>query len=72
MEGRLGDVRENLGAFKSDGKALMDDGKALQKTIELKINICICYKLYCQKFDLNLTLKLTLKVTLNHKHNTIK
>ena len=33
MEGRLRDVRENLGAFKSDGKALMDDGKALKKTL---------------------------------------
>ena len=33
MEGRLGDVRENLRAFKRDGKAMMDDGKALKKTL---------------------------------------
>ena len=32
MEGRLGDVRENLGEFKSGSKALKDDGKALKKT----------------------------------------
>ena len=33
MDGRLGDVGEKLGAFKSDGKASMDDGKALKKTL---------------------------------------
>ena len=33
MEGRLRDVRENLGALESDGKALIDDGKALKKTL---------------------------------------
>ena len=33
VEGRLGDARENLGAFKSDGKALKDDGKAFKKTL---------------------------------------
>ena len=33
--------------------------------------ICICLKYYFQEFDLKITL-LTLKVTLNHKHNTIK
>ena len=33
MEGRLGDARENLGVFTSDGKALMDDGKVAKKTL---------------------------------------
>ena len=33
--------------------------------------ICICLKYYFQVFGLNIT-PLTLKVTLNHKHNTIK
>ena len=32
MEGRLGDVREHLGAFHSDGKAFKDDGKE-QKSV---------------------------------------
>ena len=33
--------------------------------------ICICLKYYFQEFGLNIS-PLTLKVTLNHKHNTIK
>ena len=36
MEGQLGDVTENLGAFKSDGKALMDNGKALKKILSIQ------------------------------------
>ena len=36
MEGRLENVRENLGALTSDGKVLMDDGKALKKILSSK------------------------------------
>ena len=40
MEGRLGDVRENLGAFKSDSKALEGRLEGVEEDfIELKIDI---------------------------------
>ena len=35
VQGWLGDLRENLGAFKSDGKALKDDGKALKELLSI-------------------------------------
>ena len=35
VEGWLGDLRENLEAFKSDGKALRDDGKALKDILSI-------------------------------------
>ena len=34
-------------------------------------DICICLKYYFEEFGLNIN-PLTLKVTMNHKHNTIK
>ena len=34
-------------------------------------DICICLKYYFQEFGIKIN-PLTLKVTLNHKHNTIK
>ena len=35
------------------------------------VDICTCYKYYFQDFDLKIN-PLTLKVIMNHRHNTIK
>ena len=83
MEGRLGDVREPLASFHSDGKAFKEDRKEQEHCIQSKIanqpyshsyDIRISVennRPYLQEFDLNFDL-LTLEVTLNHKHITMK